>query len=219
MQLHDIEKMGAFFLGRTVDAADNADNADDGGAGGAGGTKAGAPLLLDERAFTTHAVCIGMTGSGKTGMCTALLEEAAIDGIPAIVVDPKGDLGALALAFPDLAPASFVPYLDAGVARRAGKTVDALAHDVAQRIEQGLADTLQDRARIQRYRDAVDVRVYTPGSSAGHALSIIGSLKAPPPAVIDDVDAFRQRLTSTTAGLLTLAGEGGAEGDDSKHGL
>ncbi len=66
-------------------------------------------LLYDSKDLVTHAVCVGMTGSGKTGLCLSLLEEAAIDGIPAIMIDPKGDLGNLLLTFPDLEPSDFKP--------------------------------------------------------------------------------------------------------------
>ena len=102
----DYEKLGAFYLGREFDAAANALKDD--------------LVLYDSKDLTTHAVCVGMTGSGKTGLCLSLLEEAAIDGVPAICIDPKGDLGNLLLTFPDLAPADFEPWVDAGDAARKG---------------------------------------------------------------------------------------------------
>src|SRR5512147_1595815 len=109
----DYEKLGAFYLGREYDAAANALKDD--------------LVLYDSKDLTTHAVCVGMTGSGKTGLCVSLLEEAAIDGIPAICIDPKGDLGNLLLNFPGLTPQEFAPWVDPADAQRKGITVDALA--------------------------------------------------------------------------------------------
>ena len=196
MQIEDIEKLGAFYLGRVVDDA------------GLNEGKAGGPLLLDSRALTTHAVCIGMTGSGKTGLCTALLEEAAIDGVGAIIVDPKGDLGGLACAFDvDVDVAKYAEFVDPFEARRAGKSVDEAAAGIAAMWKQGLIDTLQTPARVQRFRDAVDVRLYTPGASHGHALSLVKSFAAPSPALLSDVDGWRQRLQAQASGLLALLGE------------
>ena len=108
-----------------------------------------------------------MTGSGKTGLCLSLLEEAAIDGIPAIAIDPKGDLGNLLLAFPNLAAADFRPWLEQADASRAGITTDELAEQTAAKWKQGLESWDQDGARVARYRNAVDVTIYTPGSNAG----------------------------------------------------
>src|SRR5512139_3504950 len=115
----DLEKLGAFYLGRVRDAAT--------------GTTTDTPLLYDSRDLTTHAVIVGMTGSGKTGLGIGLLEEAAIDGVPAIALDPKGDLGNLLLTFPDLRPSEFRPWIDEGEAARAGKTPDQAAAEAAER--------------------------------------------------------------------------------------
>src|SRR5688572_31628067 len=135
----DYEKLGVFYLGRELDP-------------GAGNI--GPELLYDSRDLTTHAVCIGMTGSGKTGLCVSLLEEAALDGVPAVVVDPKGDLANLLLAFPELRPEDFRPWIDEGEAARAGRTVDEHAAAVARKWREGLAEWGQDGARIARFRDA-----------------------------------------------------------------
>src|SRR6187399_57610 len=122
----DYEKLGAFYLGRVFDAAT--------------GKLSDQPLLYDSRDLTTHAVCVGMTGSGKTGLCLALLEEAAIDGVPAICIDPKGDLGNLMLTFPDLAPSDFEPWIDAGEAQRKGMSVSEFAARTAEMWKNGLAE-------------------------------------------------------------------------------
>jgi hypothetical protein len=179
-----IEKLGAFYLGqRTTDQS---------------------PVLLDSRALTTHGVCIGMTGSGKTGMCISLLEEAAIDGIPAIVIDPKGDLANLALAFPNLSGADVRPYIDEGEAHRQNISGDALADKQAQQWRDGLAASGQSPARIARYREAAEVCVFTPGSSSGSPLSLMKSLRAPSAQRMADVDAMRQHITATAQALLSL---------------
>lgn len=190
--MQDYEKLGAFYLGKVHDLAANQTRDD--------------LLLYDSKDLTTHAVCVGMTGSGKTGLCLALLEEAAIDGIPAIAIDPKGDLGNLLLAFPNLQPADFRPWVEEGEAARSGMTADQFAVETANRWKQGLAEWGQDGARIARYRDAVDIAIYTPGSNAGLPLTVLRSFDAPPAAVLADSDALRERVLSSTSGLLALLG-------------
>ena len=190
--MQDFEKMGAFYLGRTYDLAANR-SLDD-------------LVLYDGRDLTTHAVCVGMTGSGKTGLCIALLEEAAIDGVPALVIDPKGDLGNLLLAFPDLAPADFAPWVDADAARRAGMEVAAFAAREATTWREGLATWGQDGARIRKLRDAAEFTIYTPGSTAGRPISILHSLAAPPEALRSDGDLLRDAVGGTATSLLGLLG-------------
>ncbi len=186
------EQLGAFYLGRPYDPATR--------------TTRPTPLLYDAKDLTTHAVCVGMTGSGKTGLCLALLEEAAIDGIPAIAIDPKGDLGNLLLTFPDLAPADFRPWVDEAEAARKGMAPDAYAAKVADTWKSGLEAWDQDGERIRRLRAAADLAIYTPGSAAGLPLSVLRSFAAPPAALRDDADAMRERLMSAVSGLLGLVG-------------
>ncbi len=190
--MQEFEKLGVFYLGRTHDLETK---------------KATEELLLyDSKDLTTHAVCVGMTGSGKTGLCIGMLEEAAIDGIPAIAIDPKGDLGNLMLTFPNLSPAEFRPWIDPAEAERKGLDPEQYATKVAEKWRNGLAEWGQDAARVAKFRDAVDVAIYTPGSSAGLPLSVLRSLNAPPPAVINDPDALRERILATVSGLLALLG-------------
>ena len=181
----DFEKLGAFYLGRVHDL-----------------------LLYDAKDLTTHAVCVGMTGSGKTGLGVTLLEEAAIDGIPAIAIDPKGDLGNLALTFPELRPADLRPWIDESAAADKQRTPDEHAADTAELWRQGLGQWGQDGARIARFRDAVEVALYTPGSSSGRPLAVLDSFAAPAPAVRDDGDALRERVMGAVSGLLALVGTG-----------
>ena len=190
--MQDIEKLGFFYLGRAFDRAT--------------GQTTGAPILYDAKDLTTHAVCVGMTGSGKTGLCVALLEEAAIDGIPALVIDPKGDLANLALAFPNLQAADFRPWIDEAEAVRKGEAPDDFAAKTAETWRNGLAQWGQDPARIARYRDAVELALYTPGSNAGRQLSILRSFDAPPAALLADATALRDRILGTVSGLLALLG-------------
>jgi hypothetical protein len=190
----DFEKLGAFYIGRGFDPQNNADSAD--------------PLMYDSRDLTTHAVCVGMTGSGKTGLCISLIEEAALDGIPAIVIDPKGDIANLMLTFPGLMPAEFEPWIDAAEAARKGTTPAELAAKTAATWKKGLADWGQDGDRIRRLREAADVAIYTPGSTAGLQLSILRSF-APPAtagAAVGDTAATRDRIAAAVAGLLGLVG-------------
>jgi hypothetical protein len=190
--VQDYEKMGAFYLGKKYDAASRRATED--------------LILYDARDLTTHAVCVGMTGSGKTGLCLALLEEAAIDGVPAIAIDPKGDLGNLMLTFPELRAGDFRPWVDEDDAQRKGLTADAYAAQTAETWRKGLADWGQDGPRIGRLRAAADVSIYTPGSSAGRPLTFLSSFAAPPPALLADSSALRDRITSAASGLLGLLG-------------
>ena len=188
----DYEKLGLFYLGRPYDLAANAPRP--------------GLLLYDSKDLITHAVCVGMTGSGKTGLCIDLLEEAAIDGIPALVIDPKGDLGNLMLTFPSLSPAEFRPWIDEDEARRAGTSPDEHAAAEAATWRNGLESWGQGSDRIQRLRAAADVAIYTPGSQSGLPLSIVRSFAAPPPALIDESDLVRERVTTTATSLLGLLG-------------
>ncbi len=166
----------------------------------------GPALLYDARDLTTHAVAVGMTGSGKTGLCLSILEEAALDGIPAIAIDPKGDLGNLLLTFPDLAAGDFRPWIDEARAERDGIDPDALARREAAKWRQGLAEWGQDGARIAALREAADFAIYTPGAGHGLPLAVLRSLTAPGAALLDDPDALQQRVSSTVSAVLALAG-------------
>ncbi|BBO35979.1 ATP-binding protein [Lacipirellula parvula] len=188
----EFEKPGTFYLGRDYNV----------GLSQAGET----PLLYDSQNLTTHAVCVGMTGSGKTGLCISLLEEAALNGIPAICIDPKGDLGNLLLAFPELRPGDFQPWVDPSVASRKGVSAEELAQQTAELWKSGLAKWDEDGNRIQRYVDRVDRAIYTPGSSAGLPLTVLKSFDAPPQAVLDDADALNDRIQGAASGLLALLG-------------
>ncbi|MEZ6094462.1 MAG: ATP-binding protein [Pirellulaceae bacterium] len=147
-----------------------------------------------------------MTGSGKTGLCLGLLEEAGLDRIPAIVIDPKGDISNLLLTFPDLSPKDFEPWVDPGQATREGKDISEFAASEADKWKKGLAKWGQDGERIRKLRETVDMHVYTPGSTAGRPLTILKSFNAPSPEVMADSDALRERISSAASGLLALLG-------------
>ncbi len=207
----DIEGLGVFYLGRKVDTSG-------GSAGGsAGGSLGGQPLLIDARRFTTHAVCVGMTGSGKTGLLIDLIEEAAIDGIPTLVIDPKGDLANVLLSFPGLAPADFLPWVEADAAKRDGITVEELAERTAKKWSDGLAASGQSAERIRRLHESVDMAVYTPGSRTGRPLAMLESLDPPPAHVLDDAEARRERIESLVSGILALVGIDTEPGKSREH--
>ena len=147
------EKLGSFYLGRKYDLS----------------TRKLLPeeVLYDAKDLNTHALCVGMTGSGKTGLCLALLEEAALDGVPAICIDPKGDLGNLLLTFPNLEPSDFQPYLEPDDAARQGIGLEDLASQTAKRWKEGLAAWNQTPDRIERFKNSVDISIFTPGSNIG----------------------------------------------------
>jgi hypothetical protein len=190
--MYDYEKLGSFYLGRKFDLDERKAGKDE--------------VLYSAKDLTTHAVCVGMTGSGKTGLCLTLLEEAAIDHIPAIVIDPKGDLGNLLLTFPDLDPEDFLPWVDPAEATRKGLTVDELAKKTAQDWRKGLADWNQPIERIAKFRDSADIAIYTPGSNAGLPLTVVRSFAIPDEVILEDRDALRERITGAVSGLLALLG-------------
>ncbi len=190
--MENYEKLGVFYLGRPYDLEKK---------------QPGEGLLLYySKDLVTHAVCVGMTGSGKTGLCIALLEEAAIDGIPAIVIDPKGDLTNLMLTFPELRPEDFAPWINEEDASRKNLTPAQYAAQQAEMWKQGLADWDQDASRIKVLHAAATSEIYTPGSRAGIPISILKSFAAPAASVRDDDELMRERVNTTATSLLGLLG-------------
>jgi hypothetical protein len=161
-------------------------------------------LLLDSKDLLTHSMCIGMTGSGKTGLCISMLEEAAVAGIPAIIIDPKGDMVNLALSFPNMTIQDFSPWIDPAEAERNNRTVPQEAAHVALQWRKGLAEWNITPDRAKALHDAVDVRVYTPGSSAGIPISALSSFDVPPLSIKQDPDRYRHHVTTMVSGLLSL---------------
>lgn len=164
------------------------------------------PLIYDPDDLTTHAFVVGMTGSGKTGLCVDLMEEAALKNIPALMIDPKGDLTNLLLHFPDLAPEDFQPWVNADQARREGKSLEQMARETADLWNKGLAEWDISPERIRALQDAVDFVVYTPGSDAGVPVSIMASLNAPDIPWEDNRELIREKISSTVTALLGLVG-------------
>lgn len=191
----DYEKLGVFYLGHKYDL-DKGRSSD--------------LVLYDSRDLVTHGVIIGMTGSGKTGLGISILEEAAMDGIPFIAVDPKGDLSNLLLTFPNLAASDFKPWVNVDDARRAQMTVDAFSEAEADRWRQGLAASDQDGGRIARLKENCSFKVYTPGSGAGLSVSILACLERPSASELEEADLLRERVSSTATCILALLG---LEGD------
>ena len=187
--MQDFERLGVFYLGRRYDLS----------------TKKSTPdlVLYDSKDLVTHALCVGMTGSGKTGLGIAVIEEAAIDGVPVIVIDPKGDLTNLLLTFPTLAPDDFAPWINEDEARRAGKSPAEFAAAQANLWKNGLAEWGEDGARIQRLRDAAEFTLYTPGSTAGIPVSILTSLERP---ASGDSELWRERVPTVVSSVLALIG-------------
>jgi hypothetical protein len=164
------------------------------------------PLLYDPADLTTHGVVVGMTGSGKTGLCIAIMEEAALQGIPALLIDPKGDLTNLVLHFPDLVPQDFQPWLDPEMARRAGESVDQAAAQAAAAWKKGLADWGIDRTRLLALKNAAQFAVYTPGSDAGLPVNVLASLGAPGLDWAANREVLTERIASTVTAILGLVG-------------
>jgi len=190
--MQPFERLGAFYLGQEHDLAT--------------GKRLDSLVMYDARDLTTHAVCLGMTGSGKTGLCIDLLEEAAIDSVPAIIIDPKGDVTNLLLTFPDLAPESFEPWVNVDDARRKGMSVSEYASYIANLWRKGLADWGQGPERIRMLKESADFRIYTPGSDAGLPVSILASLQAPDLSWDEEGELLRERIRGTVSALLGLVG-------------
>ena len=188
----DYEKLGQFYLGRGYDPETKVVQDD--------------LILYDSKDLVTHGVVLGMTGSGKTGLCLALLEEAAMDNIPAIIIDPKGDISNLLLMFPDLDARSFRPWINEDDAAKKGITPDEHAAKTAEMWKTGLADWGQNPERIVTLRDKVDINIFTPGSKAGIPVSILSSLEMPPFEIMDDAELLGERVESTVSSLLSLVG-------------
>jgi Helicase HerA, central domain len=183
---------GTFRLGTIVDPATGKPGSDE--------------LVVGSSDLTTHGVIVGMTGSGKTGLAVVLLEETLLAGIPAVIIDPKGDMANLALTFPALEPASFQPWVDASQAQSEGITVAQLAEREATTWREGLAARGIGPERIQQLRNAADVTVYTPGSAAGVPLNMIGSLGAPGLSWETEAETLRDEIEGTVTSLLGLVG-------------
>jgi len=190
--MQDFEKLGVFYLGRLYDIVSK--------------TRSEELLLYDSKDLVTHGVCIGMTGSGKTGLCISLIEEAAIDGVPSIVIDPKGDIANLLLTFPNLDPKDFEPWINQEDAFKKGLSTQDFASQQAELWRNGLLKWGEDGKRIQRLRDSVDFVIYTPGSSAGLPISILKSFSAPPAAVREDSELLQESISTTVTSLLALLG-------------
>ncbi len=186
------EKLGEFFLGKHYNLSKKQEDE--------------IPLLYDAKNLTTHAVCVGMTGSGKTGLCITLIEEAVLDKIPTIIIDPKGDLGNLLLTFPDLLPENFRPWINEDDARRKKLDPDEFAGKQAQMWKKGLDSYNQSQERIHNLKDAADFIIYTPGSEMGIPVSILSSFSAPSEQVLKEPDLFRDRISTTATSLLGLLG-------------
>ncbi|NWG19704.1 MAG: ATP-binding protein [Chloroflexi bacterium] len=190
--MSDYEKLGLFYLGKSYDLAQG---------------KRGEDLILyDAKDLTTHAMIIGMTGSGKTGLGIAMIEEAAIDRIPVIAVDPKGDLTNVLLTFPDLGPQDFRPWVSAEEAAARGISLDTLAEHTAGVWRKGLEEWGQSGERIRRLRETVDMTIYTPGSTAGAPISVLRSFAPPPPQLRDDSELYREHIQATASSVLGLLG-------------
>lgn len=186
------EKLGAFYLGKRFDEPTL--------------SMTDELVLYDSKDLNTHAVIIGMTGSGKTGLGVGMIEEAAMDNIPVIAIDPKGDLGNLMLTFPDFKADDFEPWINTQEAANKGQTAAQFAAAQAALWEKGIGEWGQDAERVRTLKSRVDMNVYTPGSNAGLPVSVLRSFEAPPAALREDRDLYRERVQVTATSILALLG-------------
>ena len=198
-----IEAPTTFYLGRRYDPDSKRLSSD--------------VVYYDSRDLTTHAVVVGMTGSGKTGLCINLLEEAILDNIPSIIIDPKGDITNLLLTFPDLRPEDFQPWVNPDDARRAGMDIPQYAADVAHTWAQGLASWSIVPDRMRWLKAAARYSIYTPGSDAGLPISIMASLRAPREGWNANVEANREKINGIVTALLALVGRDAQPVQDKEH--
>jgi hypothetical protein len=187
------EKLNLFYLGKSIDV-DSGNLTDE-------------LLLIKNKNLTTHTAIIGMTGSGKTGLGIAIIEEAILDGIPSIIIDPKGDMGNLLLTFPKFRPEDFEPWIDENVANQKGLTKEEFAKKEAKLWKSGIESWRQDSNRVARVKNSQEITIYTPGSSSGVPISILSSFEAPNLEVLNDIDTYSYLLNSTVSSILALLGE------------
>ncbi len=193
MNLAEIyEKLGIFYLGRELDLKTQEESDE--------------LFLIKNKNLTTHAAIIGMTGSGKTGLGVGIIEEAVLDKIPSIIIDPKGDMGDLLLAFDDFDPKKFEPWVDSGEAQKKGLSNEEFAQKTANMWKSGIESWGQDSSRVRRYKNGADFTIYTPGSTAGIPLSVLSSFDAPSLDVLNDPDTLSYMLNSTVSSILALIG-------------
>ena len=186
----DYEKLKLFYIGKEETSKD-----------------VYTPLVYKNKDLLTHAAIIGMTGSGKTGLGISLLEEAAIDNIPSIIIDPKGDMTNLLLTFPQLQGSDFEPWIEEQDAINNGLTVKEHAQNTAKLWEKGIQEDFQSKERIQKLKDSADFTIYTPGSTAGVQISILSSFKAPAREILEDNDLLVSLINSTVSSILSLIEE------------
>ncbi len=186
------EKLGIFYLGKELDIKNQEESEN--------------LFLVKSKNFTTHAAIIGMTGSGKTGLGVDIIEEAVLDKIPSIIIDPKGDMGDLLLAFDDFDPKKFEPWIDSSEAEKKGISKEELAQKTASMWKSGIESFGQDSDRVKRFKNGADFTIYTPGSTAGIPLSVLSSFDAPSSDILDDADTLSYMLNSTVSSILALVG-------------
>jgi hypothetical protein len=190
--MSEIEKTGSLYLGKRYDPQK--------------GRALDEPVLYESRDLTTHAVCVGMTGSGKTGLCIDLLEEATLEGIPAIIIDPKGDMTNLLLTFPELRPQDFRPWINLDDARRKALSPDEYAQKTASTWAKGLGESGISPERLRRLKETAEFAIYTPGSEAGQSISILQTFKAPALSWDENEELLREKIGGAVTALLALIG-------------
>src|SRR5574341_277010 len=204
MPMHFLESPTNFYLGGRVDPE-------------TGQVIPDAPIYYDSRDLVTHGVILGMTGSGKTGLGITILEEAVLDGVPCLIIDPKGDITNMLLAFPDLSAQSFLPWVNPEDALRADMSIEQYAEQISRKWSEGLAEWGVTNERIQEYRRAARFSIYTPGSEAGLRVSILQSLAAPPTGFEGNEEVLREQISSTVTAILALIGISAKPVEDREH--
>ena len=193
------------MIGRCATSRSSASSTSAADSTGSAGQRPRSPTSYRARDLTTHAVCVGMTGSGKTGLGISPPRGGGDRRHPGLAIDPKGDLGNLALAFPQLRPEDFAPWIDPDEARRAGQIPGRAGGGDGRALARGPRGERPGRARVARSRGAAEVAIYTPGSRAGRPLSLLRSFAPPPAALAGDAEALRERVAGRGVGPARAA--------------
>ena len=165
----------------------------------------GQPFSLDIDSLRKHVVVLGATGSGKTTLCKAIVEELALKGYPVLAIDPKGDIGALAIASSEL---YFRPWSDLEAEER-GLDPEEYAEQLRRKYMEELSKWGVTPEKVKEYVENVKVTIYTPRSNAGIPLSIKPSLEPIPNVrklLEEDPSVVYDAIDSIVSLLLRLAG-------------
>jgi DNA helicase HerA-like ATPase len=170
------------------------------------GTEGGNALRIPAHHLVRHSVVLGMTGSGKTGFVTVLVEEALRAGIPTIIIDVKGDLPNLLLTYPSFDPALLRPWVEGSTDNGPSSGITQSAAQRSEERQKALSAVAIGEPELQRFSDGISVRVITPGASAGESLHVLSALERRSSRWDTDPESARNALSAAVSSVLRLLG-------------